>query len=191
LEVYLVKGMSNSYLTSDGVLVDAGASVKDVLRAAGQHGIKVRYLFITHYHVDHVRRAAEIAEALGCRVVAPELDSDVIEGRSPPPGGLAGLFHRLLRVRPVRVDVKVRDGDEVEGYRAVAAPGHTPGSTAYVKENVMFSGDAVLSSRGRPVPPPRRYNLDQARAEESFRRLLALRPSVIYPGHGEPIRLQP
>jgi len=124
LEVYLVKGMSNSYLTSDGVLVDAGASVKDVLRAAGQHGIKVRYLFITHYHVDHVRHAAEIAEALGCRVVAPELDSDVIEGRSPPPGGLAGLFHRLLRVRPVRVDVKVRDGDEVEGYRAVAAPGH-------------------------------------------------------------------
>ena len=40
LEVYLVKSLSNSYLTSGGVLVDAGASVKDVLRAAGSTALR-------------------------------------------------------------------------------------------------------------------------------------------------------
>ena len=40
MEVYLVKGLSNSYLTSGGVLVDAGASVKDVLRAAGSTALR-------------------------------------------------------------------------------------------------------------------------------------------------------
>jgi hypothetical protein len=40
LEVYLVKGLSNSYLTSGEVLVDAGASVKDVLRVAGSTALR-------------------------------------------------------------------------------------------------------------------------------------------------------
>ena len=191
MEVYFVKGMSNSYITSDGILIDAGVKLNDVVKVAEQHGIKIRYLFITHYHVDHIRYAADIAKALGCAVVAPELDSDVVEGRSRPPGGLAGLLHSLMRVKPVKADVKVKDGDEVEGYRALAAPGHTPGSTAYVKEGAMFSGDAVLSSNGRPVLPPKRYNFDQHRAEESFRKLLDLKPKVIYPGHGTPIKFMP
>lgn len=190
MEVFHIRGMSNSYLTSDGILIDAGASASDVARVAKEHGVKVRYLLITHQHADHVMHAAEIASAFSCRVVAPSLEAEVIEGRARPSGSaVTSLIHALLRVRPVHVDIRVNDGDVVEGYVAVSAPGHTPGSTAYVKDNVMFSGDAIVSRGGRPSLPSRVLNADYATARESLRRLLSLRPKVIYPGHGRPIVL--
>ncbi|MGC9113101.1 MBL fold metallo-hydrolase [Acidilobus sp.] len=190
MEVFHVKGVSNSYLTSDGVLIDAGARASDVARVAEEHGVKVRYLLITHQHVDHVRYAAEIVKAFNCRVVAPSLEADVIEGRARPSGSaLTALFQALLRARAVHIDVRVNEGDVIEGYGAVLAPGHTPGSTAYVKDEVMFSGDAIVSRNGRPSLPSRALNVNHALAEESLRRLLELRPRVIYPGHGKPIKL--
>lgn len=191
MRVFVIRGMSNSYLTDDGVLVDAGARPRDVLRVAEANGVRIRYLFVTHYHVDHVRYAADMVRAAGCRVAASAVEADYIEGlrRREYPSLLGRLADAVLRPRPVRVDVRLGDGDELEGYRVVMAPGHTPGSAALFKDGALFSGDAVLGSGGRPSMPPRRFTLDWSEAERSFRRLLDLRPSVIYPGHGEPIRL--
>lgn len=185
--------MSNSYLTSDGVLIDAGARADAVLNAARLHGVEVKLVLITHYHVDHIRYLADIVKATGAKVAAPDAEADVIEGRARPqlPGAMMRLIYLALRPRPTKVDIRVRDGDSVMNYRAVWAPGHTPGSTAYVVNDVMFSGDAVVSTRGRPSLPSSRFTLDQGKAEESFRRLLGLRPRIIYPGHGPPITQLP
>mgnify|MGYP001772855211 CR=1 FL=1 len=191
MEVYVIRGMSNSYLTSDGVLIDAGVKVNDVVRLARKHGIDIKYLFITHYHFDHTRYAYDIVKVFNCKVVASVPESSVIEGRERPrtAGFLQSVVSSLMRVRPVSVDVRVNDGDVVEGYKAIFAPGHTPGSTAYFKDDLLFTGDAITEHGGRPVLPPRGFTLDMDEATRSFNKLLSLRPRVIYPGHGNPISL--
>ncbi|BDR92472.1 MBL fold hydrolase [Vulcanisaeta souniana JCM 11219] len=191
MEVYIIKGMSNSYLTSDGVLIDAGAKADNVIKTTKEHGIGIKYLFITHYHIDHIRYAWSIAKAFNCRVVASIPESAIIEGREKPrnAGLLQSLFSSMVRVKSVNVDIKVNDGEAIEGYRAVYAPGHTPGSTAYLKGDLLFSGDAVVERGGKPALPPRMFTLDVGKATESFNKLLSLRPRTIYPGHGSPISL--
>ncbi|GAB6945581.1 MBL fold metallo-hydrolase [Vulcanisaeta sp. JCM 14467] len=191
MEVFVIRGMSNSYLTSDGVLIDAGVKASDVMRIAREHGIDVKYLFITHYHVDHIRYAHDIVKAFNCKVVASIPDSGVVEGREKPrsAGALQSLIFAIMRVKPVSVDVKVNDGDIIGGYRAVYAPGHTPGSTAYYKDGLLFTGDAVVEHGGKPALPPRSFTLDMDEAVRSFNKLLSLKPRVIYPGHGNPITL--
>jgi glyoxylase-like metal-dependent hydrolase (beta-lactamase superfamily II) len=191
VEVYIIKGMSNGYLTSDGVLIDAGAKASDVIRVAREHGIDVKYLFITHYHFDHTRYAYYIVKTFNLKVVASLLESGIIEGRERPRTAsfLQSIVSSLMRTRPVNVDVKVNDGDVVEGYRAIYAPGHTPGSTAYFKGGLLFTGDAITEHGGKPALPPRGFTLNMDEAMRSFNKLISLRPRVIYPGHGNPISL--
>lgn len=191
MEVYLIRGMSNSYLTSDGVLIDAGAKPDAVVRVAKDHGVEVKYLFITHYHVDHVRYARDIVKVTNCKVVVPAGDSDVIQGKAKPRvrGVIPALINRLMPLRPVNVDIRISDNEEIEGYLAIHAPGHTPGSTAYFKDGVLFSGDAVIERGGKPAPPPAMFTLDMDEAIRSMNKLLSLKPRIIYPGHGKPITL--
>ncbi|HEW64242.1 MULTISPECIES: MBL fold metallo-hydrolase [Fervidicoccus] len=192
MEVFLIKGMCNTYLTSEGILIDAGAKPSDVLSIAKEHGISIKYVLITHYHYDHIKYASEIAERTKAKVVAPEAEADIIEGSARPkfPSLSLRIMSLFATIKPVKVDIKVKDGDEVAGMKAVAAPGHTPGSTAYVSGDIMFSGDAIESDNGKPSFPPRKFTLDQIMAEKSMKKLLELRPKIIYPGHGRPITMQ-
>ncbi|WP_367834325.1 MBL fold metallo-hydrolase [Vulcanisaeta sp. JCM 16159] len=95
MEVYIIRSMSNSYLTSDGVLIDVGARVTDITKVAREHGIDIKYLFITHYHVGHTRYAHEIAKAFNCKVVASILKSSIIEGKEKPK--LQAFFNQLYQ----------------------------------------------------------------------------------------------
>ncbi|ADY01585.1 beta-lactamase domain protein [Vulcanisaeta moutnovskia 768-28] len=124
-------------------------------------------------------------------MVASLLESGIIEGRERPRTAsfLQSIVSSLMRTRPVNVDVKVNDGDVVEGYRAIYAPGHTPGSTAYFKDGLLFTGDTITEHGGKPALPPRGFTLNMDKAMRSFNKLLSLRPRVIYPGHGSPISL--
>ncbi|ABW02200.1 MBL fold metallo-hydrolase [Caldivirga maquilingensis] len=189
MDVYVIRGMSNSYLTSNGLLIDAGVRVRDVLRISREQGVEVRYLLITHYHIDHIRYAWDIVKQFHCSVVASVADARVIEGEEKPraAGFLQLLVSRLFRFRPVKVNLKVNDGDVIEGYEAIYAPGHTPGSTAYFKDGVLFSGDAIVEREGKPVLPPRGFTVNMSEAMKSFSKLMSLKPKVIYPGHGKPI----
>lgn len=36
------------------------AWVNDVVRVAREHGIDVKYLFITHYHINHVKHTHDV-----------------------------------------------------------------------------------------------------------------------------------
>ena len=115
----------------------------------------------------------------------------MIEGRERPrsAGALQSLIFAIIRVGPVNVNVKANDGDIIEGYKVIYAPGHTPGSTAYFKDGLLFTGDAIVEHGGKPVLPPRMFTLNMDEAVRSFNKLLSLKPRVIYPGHGNPITL--
>jgi glyoxylase-like metal-dependent hydrolase (beta-lactamase superfamily II) len=74
------------------------------------------------------------------------------------------------------------DGEEVQGLRAIATPGHAADHQCFVGAGgVAFSGDLVLGE-GSSVVPPDGGSLAAYMA--SLRRLQEERPSLICPGHG-------
>jgi len=94
--------------------------------AAGGH---LDFIFLTHHHGDHIDGAPELAGHYGAKIV-----------------GNAGDAHRLPKL-----DISVREGDEVPfgaaSARVLDVPGHTLGHIAYyfADGGLLFCGDTMFS----------------------------------------------
>jgi glyoxylase-like metal-dependent hydrolase (beta-lactamase superfamily II) len=97
----------------------------------------------------------------------------------------------LTLTKPTRT---VLDGDRVGSLRVVASPGHTPGHVAFLDERdqTLYCGDTYstlggleTSARVNPrFPPVAMATWDRPTDVESARKLRALAPARLAPGHG-------
>jgi metallo-beta-lactamase class B len=133
--------------TLDGnILFDTAQEpyVDDVIgniRKVGVDPRSIRYIILSHGHLDHFGGAAKIQEASGARVMAAEEDWKMIEqvGSRPGRGGTAAP-------RVPKKDVVVKEGDTLSlgGQKLTfhLTPGHTPG--------VVTTEGITVYDAGRP-----------------------------------------
>ena len=161
------------YQVGDGpsVLLDPGpasAAHRERLEAWLGEGPPVEAVCLTHAHPDHAGAAEAIAGELGVPLVAS-----------------SGTLERIAA--PGR---EVGQGDELElgggSLLAVETPGHAPDHLAWLwlPDRAIFTGDLVLGSGSALVGHPEGH---VASYLASLRRLMAVVPSRLYPGHGEPV----
>jgi metallo-beta-lactamase class B len=190
--------------TSEGlVLIDTGLErdarpLKGEMAALALDWNRIRAIFLTHVHSDHSGGAQHLRAATGAKVYAGQGDAAILRA-----GGPREAFHSKFFVPhdvpgPTTVDVELRDDQLITvgdvRFRALATPGHTPGSMCYLMErggqSVLFAGDVILSLRGRSplgaytayLAPRYRGNADAFLA--TLRRLRALpAPALVLPGH--------
>jgi glyoxylase-like metal-dependent hydrolase (beta-lactamase superfamily II) len=196
-------GLGRAYLLehdSGVVLIDSGSPghERQVMRLLERLGRPdLRLIFITHAHLDHYGSAAALRRISGAPVAIHRLDAvDMAQARTNV--GKARSFGHLLRVsiplaeallrlEPTQADFLLDDGDDlgIAGVKArvLHAPGHTAGSACLiVQDSLAFAGDLILTT-GYP-------RIQQFLAQDwslipsSVRRLQALRPEWVYPGHG-------
>jgi len=199
LELGLVAPLaSNAYLVDDGTvtLVDAGLPYNyprlgEELGAAGYARTDVDRVLLTHYDLDHVGGLARLGGAPPTHL--GERDVDLLRGAAD--GGLhhKGLFHRGLRrlfdlgERDLR---RVADGDRIGGFEAFHTPGHNPGHTAFVHEELSaaFLGDLVWEDDGGLTPPFWLDSYDMREVRRSIRGFAARTPAfeAACMGHGTP-----
>lgn len=185
----------NVYLAED-VLIDAGRTW-DRRRILKQiEGLEISMLALTHVHPDHQGAAKAVCEAHGVPLACHADDVDAMEGRRPVQEEQRGHpVNRVIRALwegpPHPVDRVLREGDEVAGFRVVHAPGHARGEVILFRDSdrVAICGDVVRNmsyATGRPLiaEPPRIFTYDPAENRRSIRKLAALQPAVILPGHG-------
>jgi len=186
----------NVYLMGD-VLIDAGTrhSGRRIFRQLEGHDVKLHAL--THAHPDHQGASKEVCERLGIELWCGERDAGAMES-----GNLGQKDYRLNRIimkawggPPYPVARRLREGDEVAGFKVLDVPGHSPGHVAYWRESdrVLIAGD-VLNNMNvmtgiRGLHEPRvEFTNDPPLNRESARRLGALEPSLVVFGHGPPLR---
>ncbi len=109
------------------------------IRKVGVDPRSIRYIILSHGHLDHFGGAAKIQEASGARVMAAEEDWKMIEqvGSRPGRGGSAAP-------RVPKKDVVVKEGDTLAlgGQKLTfhLTPGHTPGVTTTEGITVFDAG---------------------------------------------------
>jgi hydroxyacylglutathione hydrolase len=189
----LPRPLINVYLAED-VLIDAGRRW-DAGRIRKQTaGLELSLLALTHVHPDHQGCAAMVCEEHGIPLACHADDVDAMEGRRPVAATrhpLARTFGRLWQGPPHEVDRVLQEGDEVAGFRVIHAPGHAPGEVIFFRESdrVAICGDVIrnisfTTLRTRLDQPPADLTPDPAENRRSIRKLAALNPSLILPGHG-------
>ncbi len=118
-------------------------------RAAGFDPAQVNTVVISHFHGDHInglrlKDGTAVFPKAEIMVPAAEWDFWMDDARmNQAPEGMKGAFQGVRRVfGPVAKDVKRYDANKeiVPGLTSVAAPGHTPGHTAFM----LSSGSGKL-----------------------------------------------
>jgi glyoxylase-like metal-dependent hydrolase (beta-lactamase superfamily II) len=180
----------NVYLVGD-VLVDAGtpAARKRILRELDAAAVATH--LVTHAHPDHFGSSHAICEALGLPLWTGEHDAEAIETATPVPSDTkVGRVLAKGKMPPAHpVARRLREGDEVAGFRVLDVPGHSPGHIALWREDdrTLIAGD-VFFNLPRLGSPPDFLTVDPERNRASMRRLAELRPALTLFGHGPPLR---
>jgi glyoxylase-like metal-dependent hydrolase (beta-lactamase superfamily II) len=190
-------GRGAMYLTDTGdgyLAIDAGTkagSVKAGLAALGIDPAQVKWVLLTHSDYDHVAALplfenAEIYMGEGELGLLNGTVNRNASGGNKLPDGIGLDAIQLLQ-----------DGDELlfggVSVKCVAAPGHTPGSMAYLVSGdrhfpALFTGDALRPRiKGNSVHPFRidvhPYTMDKARAEETIAALPATGVGTVLTSH--------
>lgn len=191
----------NVYLIVDGgeaIMVDSGfpdgesvAARLDYLQRLGDPTLK--FIVLTHHHIDHAGGARRLREATGARVlIHPEEERLLREATKRSAAGSAD--ERALREEAagVPVDGPVVDGETLSAgsltLRVRHTPGHSAGHIALFLEQgkVLFSGDNVLGLGTTAIAPPPFG--DMALYVQSLERMKALDAALLCPGHGPLVR---
>ncbi len=159
--------------TREGIVcIDSGFNRVIICRALDELGIaptEVTHLFLTHSDIDHVGGLGLFPNA---RVYLSADEEPMVRRRT---ARLLGVYYNRRIACPYSL---LQNGDTMSAaglhIRALASPGHTPGSMCYVvNDYVLFSGDAFRLNDGLAVPCPR-YTMNVANQANSIKRLSML-----------------
>ncbi len=167
---------TNTYLVGTGrerILLDTGSGKADylpVLASALERagGVSIQEIVLTHGHPDHIGGAADVVGRFGPLRVS----------KRPRPGNDE---HYPVELTPLADDAVVCT--EGATLRALHTPGHACDHLCFLleEEQAIFSGDNVLGVGTTLIPT---QGGDLLAYMNSLERMLAERPSVIYPAHG-------
>src|SRR5690606_35899987 len=127
------------YIVSNGeaAIIDPLREVQPYLDRAKNDGVKIKYIFETHFHADFVSGHLDLSKSTGAPIVygptaQPEFDAIIAEDG------------QVFKIGDITIT-------------ALHTPGHTLESTTYLlkdengKDHAIFSGDTLfLGDVGRP-----------------------------------------
>jgi hydroxyacylglutathione hydrolase len=167
-----------------GLIVDPGDEAERILAAAGELGIGVDAILLTHTHFDHIGAVAPVAAATAAPVYCPELEVPILADVMSwvPPG--FGPFESY------DADETLAGGERLElaGFEidVIHTPGHSPGHVTYsiADEAALFSGDVLFCGSVGRVDLP---GGDGPTLMATLRHLTESFPeqTTVYPGHME------
>jgi glyoxylase-like metal-dependent hydrolase (beta-lactamase superfamily II) len=158
-------------------LVDPAGVPANLLRMLRDGDYHLQYILVTHKHADHCDATGDIARAFPqAQIVMHDLDVAAI----------GSLADKALRVRDGEALAFGEDGTEI---RMLHTPGHTDGSSCYLFQSTVFSGDTLFAgSVGGAFGDTSTYD----DILNSVRTKLFTLPddTVVMPGHGPPSRIE-
>jgi hydroxyacylglutathione hydrolase len=176
--------------TREGIVIDPGDEVDQLLEATRAHRLDVKYILLTHAHLDHITGVGRAKAALGVPV-GLHRDDDFLY-RAVVQQGLA--FGFKVQPQPAVDFFYEGEGPLTFGNYGVwvrHTPGHCPGGVCLAiglrdrSERALFVGDTLFAgSIGRTDLP----GGDTATLMRSIREVLLAYPdeTPVYSGHGAP-----
>ena len=170
--------------TREGIVIDPGDEVARISRKIGEMDLQIKYILVTHAHLDHVKELNALNEDLKVPVLMHRDDQFLLDNL-PAQAAAFGLTCSGIP----KVDKYIEEGEKVEfgkiSFNVLQTPGHSPGSVTYATEGLAFSGDVLFDgSIGRTDLPGGDFNI---LINTIKTKLFPLgEGTIVYSGHGPP-----
>ena len=180
---------TNCYIIADealkeAIVIDPAGEVQKIVDMLDVLNVKIKYIYLTHCHADHIGGVAELKNKLGGKIL---IHRDDVEG----------LFNQDVSLSDyigapkieLEADSRVDDKDLIHigniEFKVIHTPGHTKGSSSlYVSSHKMlFSGDTLFRGTwGRTDLPT--GSLEDIMNSICNKLMILPEDTIIYPGHG-------
>ena len=200
---------TNCYLIYDAdskeaALIDPGDKTPSLLSEIEQNQLKLKYIFFTHCHPDHMygiismKMKEKFSEVKICfaKEGYKDMFDIVAKWREVYPNYIIDMINSNTEAIKVfdmdyekigEPDIYIEDGQifnlGVLKIKAIKTPGHARGSVSFYIENYLFSGDELQYGKtgGTDISPISSFETQF----KSIRKLYELPDeTVVYPGHG-------
>ena len=171
--------------TTETMVIDPAGDVDKIIEMINILKGKLKYIYITHCHGDHIGGINELKNKLGGKILIHRYDAEGLNDEKINLTTYIGMDKIELEA-----DSIIDDGDLIHlgniEFKVIHTPGHTIGSTSLYcqKEKLLFSGDTLFRGTwGRTdLPTSSIENI----MDSIVNKLMILPDDIIvYPGHGK------
>ena len=181
---------TNCYIIQDEksketMVIDPAGEVNQIVEMLDILQAKLKYIYLTHCHGDHIGGVTELKQRYGGQIVTQRKDAenllDVNKNLS---------YYVISKEMSIEVDARSDDEDLLHlgdlEFQVIHTPGHTSGGSCLYcgKERLLFSGDTLFRGTwGRTDVPTG----DFEDIINSITKKLMILPddTIVYPGHGK------
>lgn len=181
---------TNCYIVQDEksketMVIDPAGDVDKIIEMLDILQAKLKYIYLTHCHGDHIGGGKELKERYGGTIVAQRAAAENL--RDSNINLTTYIGNKGLTIE---VDARVDDEDllhlgELE-FKVIHTPGHTSGGSCLYceQEKLLFSGDTLFRGTwGRTDVPTGDF---EAVIKSITKKLMILPDeTIVYPGHGK------
>ena len=134
-------------------LIDSGVApafdaIQNFLNGLGREITDIQNILLTHSHPDHIGAAKLLVEKTDCKIIAPNLEIEMIENtvlqnqKRPVPG-----FNKLVS-GPVKVDRSIRGTENIQLENDIVINKY-PNSRSFTRINFLLFGKLENTFLGR------------------------------------------
>jgi len=171
--------------TKEAIVIDPAGELEKIIDMLDILEAKLKYIYLTHCHADHIGAVAQLHNKYGGRVLIHRNGADNLNNDEIVLASYIGADKIILEA-----DSRIDDEDLIHigniEFKVLHTPGHTSCSTSlYCEEHKMiFSGDTIFRGTwGRTDLPTSSFEDIIKSISEKI--IVLPEGTIIYPGHGK------
>ena len=181
---------TNCYIIADesskeAIVIDPAGEPEKIIEMINILQVKVKYIYLTHCHGDHIGGVNRIKRVLGGKILIHRLESEHLNNTE-----VNLLDYIGINVIELEADSIVDDDDLIHigdlELKVLHTPGHTNGSSCLYceSEKLVFSGDTLFRGTwGRTDLPT--GSMEEIMDSINNKLINLPEETIVYPGHGK------